>query len=262
MIGRSFLLFAIASLFSVYAFVQERTVTEAGFDSAGNVYVVSDDGKPIVMTKLSRCGEATQAPNRQTMLCNVKPGGNSPYPTWNTLELYLRGGKKTVIQTEGPIREWHFWNDGDQIAVFAGAHQHQGVHSLYDASTGHVVESVPEPINEKLLPLWAKGRAQLDDEAVPESAELNQQRTQWMSKVLRQIGQIQPGMKRRDLASLFQEDGGLSFPLQQRYVYINCPLIKIEVHFKMADGGDKFAKNADDVIESVSLPYLQWESKD
>ena len=240
----------------------EPTVSEAGFDSRGNVYVVGDGGKPIIMTTLSHCGEASGAPNRQTMICWVKPDQNSPSPTWNRLELYLRGGKKTVIQTEAPIREWHFWNGGDQLAVFSGTQKHQGVHALYDSATGRVVESVPEPIDGKLLPLWAKSRAQLADESVPESPELSKQRTAWITKVLRQIQAIQPGMKRKDVTALFDEDGGLSFPTQQTYTYKDCPLIKIEVKFKSWNGTSASSKNADDIIESVSRPYLGWEVKD
>ena len=36
------------------------------------------------------------------------------------LEIYRKGGHKQIVQPGAPILEWHFWKDGDQVAVFFG----------------------------------------------------------------------------------------------------------------------------------------------
>jgi hypothetical protein len=92
------------------------------------------------------------------------------------------------------------------------------------------------------------------------STELTQERTKWIAKALRQIGKIEPGMRRKDLLKTFTTEGGLSFRTQQTYVYIECPYIKMDVHFKAVDGGDEAGTNEhlNDIIESISQPYLQW----
>jgi hypothetical protein len=91
------------------------------------------------------------------------------------------------------------------------------------------------------------------------SAELTQERRLWVAKVLRQIGKIKPGMRRKDLLTVFTTEGGISTRTQRTYVHIECPYIKVNVHFK-AVGGESSGmdEDPDDIIESVSQPYLAW----
>jgi hypothetical protein len=70
------------------------------------------------------------------------------------------------------------------------------------------------------------------------STALMQERTKWIAKALRQIGKIKPGMRRKDLLKTFTTEGGISIRTQQTYVYVECPYIKVDVHFKAVDGGD------------------------
>jgi hypothetical protein len=91
------------------------------------------------------------------------------------------------------------------------------------------------------------------------STELSAERTKWISKVLRQIGKFKPGIRRRDLLKVFTTEGGLSFRTQRTYVYAECPYIKVTVHFKVSgDEGATIDEDPDDIIESISQPYLQW----
>jgi hypothetical protein len=178
------------------------------------------------------------------------------------LEIYLRNGKKEIIETETPM-DWHFWRDGHQVAVYSHLLDGKGHYALYDAASARVVEELAEPANDSLLPEWAKGSAQIQDEAVPVGAEYNEERTKWIAKVLRQVAKIKPGMERQDLLKVFTTEGGLSTRLQRTYVYSECPYIKVNVRFKAATIESNGTDEApDDIIESISQPYLAWSVMD
>jgi len=116
-----------------------------------------------------------------------------------------------------------------------------------------------------LLHEWAKRQALIRDESVPISAALNEERTKWIGKILRlrQIGTIEPGMRRSDLLRVFKTDVGLSNPTQRMYVYIECSYIRVSVRFKAATTESPgLGENSDDIIESISQPYLGWSVMD
>jgi hypothetical protein len=147
--------------------------------------------------------------------------------------------------------------------VYSGWRDRPGTYALYDTASARLIEKLAEPSDEKPLPQWAKGQAQIHDESVPMSAALTQERTKWIAKVLRQIGKIRPGMRRRDLLSEFTTEGGLSNRLQRTYVHVECPYIKVNVRFKAISGDhNAMEENADDLIESISQPYLAWTAMD
>ena len=80
----------------------------------------------------------------------------------------------------------------------------------------------------------------------------DQAHLQWLSKSLDSIHTIKVGMTRRELLTLFREDGGLQF-IPIRYVYKGCPVIKVDVTFTENDTGDLM----NDRIKSISKPYLE-----
>lgn len=232
---------------------------EARLDPRGNVYVSSPEGKLIKMASAGHCSETIFASDKQTVACAVM----RPDLSWTKLEIYLKGGVTKTIEPGGLIREWHFWKDGRQIAVYSGPATSPGTYALYDAASARIVATLPEPPDENLLPQWAKSPAQVADESVPMSPALAQERTMWIAKVLRQIGRIKPGMRRKDLLKLFTTEGGLSSRLQRRYVLIECPYIKVDVRFKPASNEhDALGENPEDVIETISRPYLEWSVMD
>jgi len=76
---------------------------------------------------------------------------------------------------------------------------------------------------------------------------------------MREIQTMHPGMRRKDLAPLFQTEGGLSTRVQQTYVLTECPLIQVVVHFKPPSNADESPwGDPEDVIESISAPFLGW----
>lgn len=232
---------------------QLESSREARLDPSGSVYVSSDGGKLIKMAGPDHCSEVIFAGDKQTVACAVM---TSDISRWWQLEIYLKNGVRKVIEPGGLIREWHFWQDGRHVAVYSGPASGPGTYRLYDAATATVVETLPEPSDESLLPQWAKSPMQIEDESVPMSPALAEERTKWIAKVLRQIQKIQPGMRRRDLFKLFRPDGGLSNRLHHRYVLIECPYIKIDVEFKAV--GNEREESDEDLIVSVSRPYLGW----
>jgi hypothetical protein len=93
--------------------------------------------------------------------------------------------------------------------------------------------------------------------------DYSEERTKWIAKVLRQITKIEPGMKRQDLLKVFATEGGLSTRFQRTYIYSECPYIKVNVRFKAANNeGNAVEEQPDDVIESISQPYLAWSTMD
>ncbi len=227
---------------------------EGTIDQHGNIYVSSDESKLIKVADTSNCSEGILAPDRQTMGCFVM---QSPKPdgSWVSLdlEIYLKGGRRVLIDPGTPMGDWHFWQGGRQVAICSYRPGRPILHILYDSATGQEVKRIEEPQDDSLLPEWAKNSLQIDNDSVPSSPALAQERTKWISKVLYQTGKIKPGMQRKDLLKLFTTEGGLSTVQAQRYVLIECPYIKIDVGFKAGSNG-----SGEDIIESVSRPYLEW----
>jgi len=238
--------------------------TEGGIDSDGNIYVASDAGKPINMATIGYCLEARFADDRQTVGCSVARGTKSVEDMQSLrLEIYLKNGQKRIIEGKTPIAEWHFWRDGKQVVVHWSSPDRKGSYALYDSVSARVVEEFPEPSDESLLPEWAKGPAQVQDESVPIGEEYSRERTKWIAKVIRQIAKIEPGMKRQDLLKVFTTEGGLSTRFQRTYVYSECPYIKVNVRFKAANNeGNDVEEQPDDIIEFISQPYLAWRTMD
>ena len=86
-----------------------------------------------------------------------------------------------------------------------------------------------------------------------------QQRTQWIAKVPRKIEVIHRGMKRKQLDRILTTEGGLSVRSQKTYVSRKCLYIEVDIRFSSAAGNtNAFGENPEDVIESVSKPYLAW----
>jgi hypothetical protein len=79
---------------------------------------------------------------------------------------------------------------------------------------------------------------------------------QWIAEVQEQIRGIHTGMTRADLERLFRQDGGMTFPPHDRYIYRDCTSIKIDVDFEMASG-NVLQTGPGDRITKLSKPYLE-----
>jgi hypothetical protein len=200
----------------------------------------------------NHCSVAQGTADGHIFACQVWDGDPLQFTHPGRLELYRDRKLIATIEPGGTILEWWFSGDGAHISVRAG-----DTVRLYDAATGQQIAQAP-PVNQPSdLPAWAKDRAELDDESVPEGPAFAQQRTLWIAKVMRQIEAIHPGMTRRDLASILMTEGGISTRQQQTFVYKGCPYIKVDVVF-----APTAAMEADDPIVSISRPYLHWSVMD
>lgn len=86
----------------------------------------------------------------------------------------------------------------------------------------------------------------------PQSGD-DQAHLQWLSRSLDPVQTIKVEMTRRELLTLFREDGGLQFMKTLRCVDKECPIIKVDVTFTVTDTGD----HLNDRIKSISKPYLE-----
>lgn len=82
--------------------------------------------------------------------------------------------------------------------------------------------------------------------------------TDWVLNSLEQMQTIQVGMSRKDLLKVFKEEGGLSTRTWRRYVYRECPFIKVDVEFEPVEAAeDKITQYPSDRIIKISKPFLE-----
>ncbi|HEY1964290.1 MAG TPA: hypothetical protein VGG59_05135, partial [Acidobacteriaceae bacterium] len=211
----------------------------------------------------SHCSVMQGTPDNQTIACQVWDRSPERFAAPLQIEIYRQGRKMATIEAGEPILEWHFWKDGKQLAIHFGRQDGSGGYALYDTVTAIQVGEAPASLAPNRLPQWAKSQAQISDESVRESAELTQQRNTWMAKVMRQLNSIHPGMTRKELAAILTTEGGLSTRFQRTYVSRECPYIKLDLHFKAGDGDTATStEEPEDIVESVSGPYLGWSIMD
>ncbi len=102
--------------------------------------------------------------------------------------------------------------------------------------------------------------------AVPGRGPIDQEHTNWIGHVMKSISTIKPGMTRKDLFTVFIEEGGISTRTQRRYVYKDCPYIKVDVEFSPVIDVDTnpgpAGENPKDRIVKISQPYLEYSIMD
>jgi hypothetical protein len=105
------------------------------------------------------------------------------------------------------------------------------------------------------------GKSRLNQEA--------ENNTQWVARSLKEMETIKLGATRGELLNVFTEEGGLSTPLHQTFVYKQCRYFKVDVEFRAVgrpardrDGRVTLIKSDADVITKISKPYLAWSVMD
>ena len=96
-----------------------------------------------------------------------------------------------------------------------------------------------------------------------------QSHVDWVAETLERMETVKVGMTRGDLLKVFTTEGGLSFPLQQRFVSRDCRYFKVDVRFRAvgrperdSDGRQTWDTLNQDVIVEISRPYLQFSILD
>lgn len=83
--------------------------------------------------------------------------------------------------------------------------------------------------------------------------------TAWVEKSLREIETVKVGMTRLELLKVFKEEGGISTRTWRRYVYRECPYIKVDVEFEqIGEPENKLNQKPEDKIVKISKPFLEW----
>lgn len=105
--------------------------------------------------------------------------------------------------------------------------------------------------------------------AKAQTAPSAEEYTSWIAASITKINAIKVGMTRAELLKVFGEEGGLSSAVRRTYVYRECPYIKVDVTFtiigrpaKDAEGRVPLEESGQDVIETISKPYLEWSIED
>ena len=93
-------------------------------------------------------------------------------------------------------------------------------------------------------------------------AKASTEHTKWIAESLLEIQTLKPGMTRRDLRHVFEEEGGLSTPLARRYAYRDCPYIKVDVTFHPSTEPGERSERPGDTIKTISAPFLEWSIVD
>jgi hypothetical protein len=91
----------------------------------------------------------------------------------------------------------------------------------------------------------------------------DEQNTEWIAGIMKEIQTLKPGMTREDLLKVFTEEGGLSTRFERRYAHRACPYIKVDVKFDFADPeANSVKEHAQDKITQISTPFLEWTIAD
>jgi len=86
----------------------------------------------------------------------------------------------------------------------------------------------------------------------------------WVTHALEKMETIKTGMTRGDLLKIFTTEGGISTPLNRRFVSRDCPYFKVDVEFRAVGRPDKdrdgpvtLVEDPRDIIVKISQPFLQ-----
>lgn len=203
------------------------------------------------------CSEGQGSLDGATFACQVWDHDDQKFSDSRQIEIYRDSRLVQTIETDAPIREWHFWDEGKQLSVQVGKRDDPGAYQLFDVISGKQIDKLASVSRISELPQWAKGPAELQDESVPEGLQYSQERTLWIAKVLRQIDAISPGMTRKELLKVFTTEGGLFSRERETYVLKECRYIKVDVVFSPTN-----SQEAEDRIATMSRPYLQFSVVD
>jgi hypothetical protein len=85
--------------------------------------------------------------------------------------------------------------------------------------------------------------------------------TRWIIASLKEMQTVKVGMNRGELLKVFTTEGGLSTRQQRRYVYRDCPYIKVDVEFASIEDGQQVERPEDRIIK-ISKPFLEFGIND
>jgi hypothetical protein len=95
--------------------------------------------------------------------------------------------------------------------------------------------------------------------AIPARAgeERDQKLTMQVADIIVECKKIAPGVTRLELLKVFTTEGGISTAKQRTFVHRKCPVIKVDVEFKLSDPKHGVRdERPEDTVSKISRPYL------
>ena len=127
------------------------------------------------------------------------------------------------------------------------------------ASIAVRVSSAPKQPSPKASVTEAKFQAHSRAIHQARARAMNSPHTKWIAKSLMEMQTIKVGMTRAQLLKVFTTEGGVSSRQWRRYVYRECPYIKVDVQFRpVGKSNYPHAQSRNDVITKISQPFLEW----
>ena len=89
---------------------------------------------------------------------------------------------------------------------------------------------------------------------------IDKELTTQVSDLLVECQKIKPGMTRSELLRVFIAEGGIFTAQHRTFVHRRCPYIKVDVDFNLSGrtSPGTNAEQGDDIVRSISKPYLDW----
>ncbi|WP_395748471.1 hypothetical protein [Prosthecobacter sp.] len=92
---------------------------------------------------------------------------------------------------------------------------------------------------------------------------IDQKLTKQVADIYVECQKIAPGVTRRELLKVFTTEGGLSTATQRTFIHRQCPIIKVDVEFKLSDPKQgELDERPTDTISKISRPYLAPSIRD
>lgn len=79
---------------------------------------------------------------------------------------------------------------------------------------------------------------------------------------MKSVAELTPGKAREDVERDWRGDGGLQSRTQSRYRFGTCQKIKVDVQFEVEPSTPKYGWSQEDIIKSISKPYLELPAFD
>lgn len=151
-------MFFLIFLFHSAAWSEINDFKKIYLDKKRNVHLVTSVGRDMKLTKGGRATRVALSTDRHTaswLIENSWIAEGDDGPGSSVLKVY-RDGKLRSIECAPFIREYWFWEGGRQVAIFCGGRHFAGTFSLYDVTTGQLIESFYQTdIPEEKRPAWS-----------------------------------------------------------------------------------------------------------
>jgi hypothetical protein len=115
----------------------------------------------------NHCSVAQGTVDGKTFVCEVWDGDPQKFSNSLQLEIYRNQQLVTTIKTGDPIREWHFWKNGEQLSIHAARQGEVGTYRLYETTGGKQVDQAKSvsirticPNGPRIVQNWMTNRCQ------------------------------------------------------------------------------------------------------